>query len=231
MMVFVLALLAFGSGSALAFPGNTNTATLMASDFSSETLSPFYACNYKAPSSATAVDGRLKTYFDETNYDGTRDDRGVEICSDMDTVKKELWQGFNLWVPGDYPDDKQSIIAQQFCLGYCSSWCSTLSIIDNTLTLDRRSSCGTPITETIVDSITRDTWHPVVINSRFSNSGDGRYAVWFDGSAVYNVENINLGFDSAWNSNGTMTTGVGFKNGQYNAGSIIPVPQRYFWID
>lgn len=61
-------------------------------------------------------------YFDESGYDGTRDDRGVEICVFQDGTKtnipqmrKEGWQGFRLYVPaGEFPSDKHTIIAQQF---------------------------------------------------------------------------------------------------------------------
>lgn len=205
-----------------AWAGNSATDTLSASDFSSD-MGPFFDCTYRLPSIAEPVSGRLKVYFDESDYDGTRVDRGIEICVDRPNVHKELWQGFNLWVPSDtYPYGKQSIIAQQFCDGYCSSWCGTLSIIDNSLVVDHRASCGTPTEEVIVANIERDTWHPIVINSRFSNIEDGRYVVYYDGSVVYNSSNINLGFDDSWTTNGSMTTGVGFKNGQYNAGELWP---------
>lgn len=221
-MLSQLLALAAAAAPALCWAGNSNTSTLVASDFSSSSLSPFVECTYESPSYAAPVDGRLKVFFDEANYDGTRDTRGVEICTTIDPVLKELWQGFDLWVPSaTYPDGKQSIIAQQFCLGYCASWCGTLSIINYTLVVDHRNTCGTPTEVVVVDNIVLDEWHPVVVNARFSNSLDGHYVVWWDGNVVYNASDINLGFDSAWNSNGTMTTGVGFKNGQYDAGKSI----------
>lgn len=206
---------------ALAWAGNSATDELSASDFESTGMGPFFACTYKDPSSATAVSGMLETYFDERDYDGTREDRGVEICTDTPQVTKELWHGFKVFIPSDYPYGKQSIFSQHFCLGGCSSWCGTLAIVDNYLEIEHRSACGTATQVTLVDDITRDTWHPIVLNARFSNSNDGHYVVWYDGAEVYNVQGINLGFDDEWTSDGHMTAGVGFKNGQYNASTYI----------
>lgn len=200
-----------------AWAGNSDTEILKAADFEVDTA-PFFACTYKDPSYANAEDGRLVTYFDEANYDGTRTDRGVEICaSDFPGVKKELWHGFSVNVPADYPSNKQSIISQHFCLGGCASHCGILHMVDNRLDIEYRTACVDPTVATLVEDISRDTWHPIVLNARFSNSGDGHYVVWYDGEEVYNVQNINLGFDSSWTDDGQMTTGVGFKNGQYNA--------------
>lgn len=216
LVVYAVSLLLV-SVSVVAFPGNVDTNILSASDLTS--MGPFYACTYESPNYAMPVNGRLKTYFDESAYDGTRLRRGVEICT-TNTVYKELWQGFSLWVPSDiYPYGKQSIIAQQFCQGDCVSWCSTLAIENNTLVAEHRGNCsptGHPVVN-IVDNIARDTWHAIIINARFSNSGQGHYIVYYDGQQVYNASAIDLGFDSAWTDDDFLTTGVGFKNGQYNA--------------
>lgn len=195
--------------------------TLAQSDFSSgDSIEPFVECTFRRPSYAAVSNGELEVFFDEKDYDGTRMDRGIEICAETVPVTRELWHGFSILVPAEYPQDKQSIISQHFCLGGCSSWCATLDIQGNSLQVDHRSSCsptGNP-SKIIVDDIVRDEWHDVVINARFSNSEDGRYIVWWNGKVIYSVENINLGFDTEWTSDGRMTVGVGFKNGQYNAG-------------
>lgn len=195
--------------------------TLAQSDFSTgDSIEPFFECTFRRPSYAAVSNGELEVFFDEKDYDGTRVDRGIEICADTAPVTRELWHGFSILVPAEYPDNKQSIISQHFCSGGCSSWCATLDIQGNSLQLDHRSSCsptGFP-SNIIVDDIPRDKWHDVVINARFSNAEDGHYIVWWDGKIIYSAEDINLGFDSAWTSDGRMTVGVGFKNGQYNAG-------------
>ncbi|KAF5703586.1 hypothetical protein FGLOB1_8965 [Fusarium globosum] len=76
--------------------------TLVQSDFSSS-LGPFSICNAKSPSAGTISHKALSMYFDENDYDGTRDDRGVEICvfkpetrSNVPQMHKEGWQGFRL---------------------------------------------------------------------------------------------------------------------------------------
>ncbi|KAL2202167.1 hypothetical protein CC79DRAFT_1361352 [Sarocladium strictum] len=216
--VLAVLALALASGTQAQLP------TLAASDFSSGTsLDPFYECTFRRPSYAQVVDGELETFFDEADYDGTRVDRGIEICADIASVTRELWHGFSMRLAPDYPVNKQSIVAQNFCLGGCSSWCATLDVVGTSLQVDHRSDCSTTgvTTETIVDEVGRGEWHDVVINARFSNSGDGHYTVWWDGDVVYDVQNVNLGFDSEWDSEGRMTTGVGFKNGQYNANTDL----------
>jgi hypothetical protein len=209
----------------LAFVSQSNAQlpTLAASNFDSgDSLDPFYECTYKRPSYAKVVNQEVETWFGEAGYDGTRADRGIELCADTKPVQRELWHGFSLSLPADYPTNKQSIVAQQFCFGGCSSWCGTLDVVGTSLQVDHRYACVTSgsalTTKTIVDSISLGDWHDVVINARFSNAQDGHYTVYWDGKIIYNAQNINLGFDSAWTSDGKMTNGVGFKNGQYNAG-------------
>lgn len=223
------ALLSFG----LAFEGNYDTSTLISSDFESGSLSPFVACNVESPSyvdvdtSITAYSGThvVHTFFDEAVYDGTRDRRGAEFCSPGPNdflIHKEGWQGFAFYLPSSWPDADHAIIAQQFCGGgSCSSWCGTLVISENTLVANHRTACVNPTNSTVVESITRDTWHTVVINARFSDIEDGRLKVWYDGDVVYDAEDIDFGFDASFTSNGSLITGAYFKNGQYDYGELV----------
>ncbi|PYI30594.1 hypothetical protein BP00DRAFT_426306 [Aspergillus indologenus CBS 114.80] len=196
--------------------------TLFASDFSSSSTDPFSLCNYKSPSTGTIVNQALHLYFDESGYDGTRDDRGVEICrfdsgtkTNTAQMTKEGWQGFNLYVPADdFPSDKSTIIAQQFCPAGCISWCGTLEIAGNALVVNHRSACGGATTVTIVDDIPRDQWHAVVIRMRVSAASDGAYEVWWDGAKVYSATGINVGFGT-WNDDDGVDEGWYFKNGMY----------------
>lgn len=200
--------------------------TLYSSNFASG-LGPFSTCNVKAPSSATVESGELKFFFDETSFDGTRDDKGVEICvfeagtrTNVKQMAKEGWQGFNIYVPSDtFPTDKNTIFSQQFCPGGCSSWCGTLEIAGNSVVADHRSACADPTSATIVQSITRDVWHKVVVRMKVSQSGAGAYEVWWDGSLVYSKKNINVGFGD-WSSD-TLSSGWYFKNGQYAYGMCL----------
>ena len=213
-----------------AFEGESDTATLKASGFEGY-LSPFSECNHKLPSYAHATSEspvhagfvKLTVYFDESNYEGTRDDKGAEVCHfDSGTtsnaiLKKEGYQGFALYVPSSsFPTDKSTIVAQQFCPGGCSSWCGTLSITGNQLVVDHRSSCGNPTQQVIVSSIARDTWNSVIVRFKVSVAEKGAYEVWYNGGNVYSSKNINVGFGS-W-SDDTLTSGFYFKNGQYASG-------------
>ncbi|KAH7141066.1 hypothetical protein EDB81DRAFT_948753 [Dactylonectria macrodidyma] len=192
--------------------------TLYSSDFSSS-LSPFSACNVKSPSSVTVSNGNAVFYFDEANFDGTRNDKGVEICvldgtTNVPQMHKEGWQGFRLYVPSTtFPTTKNTIIAQQFCPGGCSSWCGTLEIADNTLFISHRPACVDPTEATVVSNIARDTWHSVVVHMKVSNTKTGVYEVWWDGTKVYSATGINVGFGT-WSS-GEISEGWYFKNGQY----------------
>ncbi|CAH0028436.1 unnamed protein product [Clonostachys rhizophaga] len=203
----------------VAFSSLATAGTLFSADFSSG-LGPFKACNVKAPSTAKVVDGTLEFFFDETGFDGTRNDKGVEICvfqegtaTNVQQMKKEGWQGFRIFVPsGKFPADKQTIFSQQFCPGGCSSWCGTLEISGNSVIAAHRTGCVDPTTATIVKDIKRDTWHDVVVRMKASREGRGAYEVWWDGANVYSKKNINVGFGT-WD--GDTLGGWYFKNGQY----------------
>lgn len=198
---------------------------LFESNFSS--LAPFSICNTKSPSSGSITNNELRMYFDESGYDGTRDDRGVEICVFQDGTKtnipqmrKEGWQGFRLYVPaGEFPSDKHTIIAQQFCPGGCSSWCGTLEIANNSLVVNHRPSCGEATSTKIVDNIVRNAWSTVVIRMRVSADEDGAYEVWWNGERIYSSVGINAGFGT-WTYD-TIDEGWYFKNGMYAYGKSL----------
>ncbi|KAJ5339067.1 hypothetical protein N7452_005795 [Penicillium brevicompactum] len=202
------------------FAGFTIAGTIYQSDFTSS-LSPFSPCNVKSPSLSDTTDGKLQVYFDESYYDGTRDRKGAEICVFESGMKKNVaqmikegWQGFSIYVPSDdFPTDKSTIIAQQFCAGGCSSWCGTVEIVKNTLQATYRSSCGDGTVTTIVDDIERDTWHTVVVHMKVSKESDGAHEVWWDGTSVYSKKDVDIGFGT-WDSD-TLSTGWYFKNGEY----------------
>lgn len=207
--------------------------TLYKADFASN-LGPFSVCNVKAPSEAVVENGNLKTFFDETGFDGTRNDKGVEICvfeegtaKNVYQMTKEGWQGFSIFVPSDsFPTNKNTIIAQQFCPGGCSSWCGTLDLAGNSLVAEHRAGgCTAPTVTTIVPNIARNTWHDVVVRMKASREGAGAYEVWWDGEKVYSAKNINVGF-GVWDSD-ILTSGWYFKNGQYAYGMrlLLDIPE------
>lgn len=220
----------------LGFQGESNTTSLKASGFEGPSLSPFSPCNVLSPSFVEANSGssvysgsaKAEAFFNEDYYDGTRNRKGAEFCffeygtsTNQIFFQKEGWQGFALYVPSDgYPTTKHSIIAQQFCPGGCSSWCSTLSIAENSLVVNYRPSCGDSTETTIVDSITRDEWHTIIVNIRLSNEDAGHYIVWYDGALAYNATGISIGFGDSW-SNDILSPGAYFKNGIYASGMLV----------
>ncbi|KAL5348697.1 hypothetical protein ACLOAV_006115 [Pseudogymnoascus australis] len=201
----------------VAFEGESNTPTLKASGFEGS-ISPFSECNHKSPSYSHATSespihagsGKLTVYFDESNYDGTRDDKGTEICyfnsgtTTNSILKKEGYQGFALYVPSSlFPTDKSTIVAQQFCPGgarvgvglsplLATSWSST--IVHPAEILHSRSC--------------------VIVRFKVSAAERGAYEVWYNGNNVYSSKNINVGFGDSWTDD-ILTSGFYFKNGQY----------------
>ncbi|KAL4881225.1 hypothetical protein BJY04DRAFT_218403 [Aspergillus karnatakaensis] len=201
--------------------GLAKAGTLYPNDFSSSTLSPFTACNLKAPSSITISDSTLEIYFSEADFDGTRNDKGAEICvfepgtsTNVYQMQKEGWQGFRLYVPSEgFPLNKSTIIAQQFCPGGCSSWCGAVQIKGNALALEHRTGCVDPTEATVVDNIERDIWHDVVVHMMVSQEENGVYELWWNGDKVYGVSGIDVGFGT-WQGD-VLESGWYFKNGQY----------------
>ncbi|KAL2206772.1 hypothetical protein CC79DRAFT_1358602 [Sarocladium strictum] len=201
--------------------------TLYQADFSSGT-GPFSTCNFKAHSKAVVADGKLEVFFDEAGFDGTRDDKGVEICvfedgtrTNVKQMNKEGWQGFRIYVPSDtFPNNKRTIFAQQFCPGGCSSWCGTLEISGNSIVAEHPPACGDATTATIVESIDRDAWHDVLVCMKVSQQLRGAYEVWWDGNLVYSKKNINVGFGD-WDGD-ALESGWYFKNGQYAYENLVP---------
>jgi autotransporter-associated beta strand protein len=172
----------------------------------------------------------MKFYWQQAGYDGTRDKRGAEACSSLETFK-EGWYGFYIYLPSfnpsfvnSYPTNKQAGCAQIFEDGYCGgSWAALLVVSTNSLVLNYRSYCGTPpnYSVQIASVIPRDTWVPVIIHFIASHTNGGMMQVWFNGAAQgkpsYEATNINFGFGT-WNANDTLvsTNPLVYKFGQYD---------------
>lgn len=237
-MLATCVFLLLANSYAAAWRGAANTTALHATGWEDGTMNPFSSCNVKSPSYVDASSGsplcagsrKLTVYFDESDYDGTRDDRGAEICvkdasgsTNLVNMYSEGWQGFALYVPSKgFPTDKATIVAQQFCAGGCSSWCGTLSIEGTGLYVNHRPACGDSTHVTLVDSLARDVWHNVVVHFKASQAHDGVYQVWLDGTLVYNATGINVGFGDSWTDSDTIANGFYFKNGMYAYGKSNP---------
>jgi hypothetical protein len=190
-----------GSLAATAFSADVNTSTQKSTDFEDGNLTPFSVCTTTSPSYVQPFTKNgakfAKFYWAQSGYNGTRVTKGAEACSDLN-IYKEGWTAFKLFVPASgYPYNKDTIIAQIFCEGGCSSWAGVLHIINNNLTIEHRTGCVAPTTATIATNVPRDTWVRVVVQFRVSQQGAGFIKVWFNGAAQaspsYSRTNINFG--------------------------------------
>jgi autotransporter-associated beta strand protein len=211
------------------YVSNTNQ---QSTGFLDGTINPFTSCTVKSPNYGIAGTNQgtpcLHFYWQANGYDGTRDDRGTEACSDVQSFK-EGWYGFYIYLPAfnpafvnSYPTNKQAGCAQIFQNGYCGgSWAALMIVTNNSLYLNYRSYCGTPNFVKIADDIPRDAWVPVIIHFVASHANGGMIQVWFDGappgSPSYGATNINFGFGT-WNADDSLvsTNPLTYKFGQYD---------------
>lgn len=188
--------------AATVFAADVNTSTQKSTDFEDGNLTPFSVCTTKAPHYVQPFTKGgsqcAKFFWDQAGYDGTRNSKGVELCSDLN-IYKEGWTAFKIYVPGTgYPYNKTTTVAQIFSEGGCSSWAAMFEIKNNELWIEHRNACVTPTQARIATSIPRDAWVRVVCQFRVSSNGTGFIKVWWNGAAQgspsHNASNINVGF-------------------------------------
>ncbi|GGB87190.1 PKD domain-containing protein [Dickeya fangzhongdai] len=162
----------------------------------------------------------IKVKWFQSSYNGTRMTKGAEMCSPIN-VYKEAWIGFMFYLPANgYPTDKEAGMFQIFEAGGCSSWAGMLSIVNNSLRIAHRGSCGGATQKTIVSDLARDAWIPVVVHLVASHQSDGQIQIWVGNAAqsspTYSATGINLGFGD-WNGD-ELASGsqLYFKFGQYD---------------
>lgn len=189
--------------ASLSCAADVNTSTQKSTDFEDGNLTPFSECTIKSPSYVQPFTKNgakcAKFYWTQTGYDGTRVTKGAEACSDLN-IYKEGWTAFKLFIPASgYPYNKDTIVAQIFSEGGCSSWTGVFHIQNNNLTIERRGGgCVAPTTATIATNLPRDTWIRIVCQFQASSNGTGFFKVWYNGapqsSPSYQANNINFGF-------------------------------------
>lgn len=219
---------------ALATSSYVNTTNQASTGFLGGTIDPFTTCTTEAPNYGVAGTNNgspcIQFYWQQQGYDGTRDKRGTEVCSELNGYK-EGWYGFFLYLPAfnpsfvnSYPTNKQAGCCQIFQNGYCGgSWAALMIVTNNSLYLNYRSYCGTPPNYfvEIGGVIPRNTWVPVIIHYVASHTNGGLMQVWFNGapqgSPTYGATNINFGFGT-WTANDTLvsTNPLTYKFGQYD---------------
>lgn len=241
--VCMLVLAAACGGGSSDSSANTVTTTTTAEargGFESGTVSPFSVCTTKSPNSVTVISPSsdalttsssggskvAKVQWHQSGYDGTRMTKGAELCSNSDTgvdTAKEAWIGFMFYVPSSYPSDKEAGMFQLFESGGCSSWAGMLIIVNNSLRVSHRGNCASTTQTTILATLQRDTWIPVVVHMVASQASAGKVVVWVGDSATqltptYSATGVNFGFGT-WNTASDSLASdsrINFKFGQYN---------------
>jgi len=227
--VLVLMVMPLSDMAHASCPTDYVTSTQFSSGFENQSLAPFSLCTYQAPNygdigSAYASNGKYSYNFFwyESSYNGTRDTKGVEACSNFATYK-EGWYGFSFYLPSPgYPKDKTATIAQIFQDGDCSSWAAMLVVQNGALYLENRAACGTPTNTLIASSIEYNAWKPIIIHWVASHENAGTLQVWYanqidnQSTPTYSETGINFGF-GVWNGD-TLASGNEqvLKFGMYN---------------
>ena len=195
---------------------------LMSSDFDGSSLEPFHVCTTQSPNYSRIVDGRLKTFWQESSYNGTRMTKGAEVCAADWHTRKEGWYGMTMNLGSDYPSDKTAGVAQifQFVNESFWTWAAMLLIDDGDLTILHRPNGGTSsnVEEVVYADFPKNQDFNIIIHFIVSNQNNGELQIWVDGVSRYHKTNINFGFGT-WNSNDVQTgdyTYVDLKAGQYN---------------
>lgn len=195
--------------------------TLISHDFNDGNLSPFNACSVKNPNYTIVENGRVKTFWTQSGYDGSRSTRGAEFCGDAVVVRKHGWYGITVNLGADYQTDKQAGIGQvfQFSSPTFWSWVVMLDMTAGDLTMTHRGpSPGAKTDVVLYPNFPKETDMNIIIGFTLSGIGNGEIQVWVNEVSVYHATNISLGFGT-WDENDEQTgehTFVTFKAGQYN---------------
>ncbi len=200
-------------------------------DFNDGSFGPFTECTVQSPNYVKVVNNRVKTYWQEASYNGTRMTRGAEFCEvgrsvDPDIelrTKKHYWSGFTLNIHEDHSRTSDSAIAQT--MGYrnwdsddrFNTWTLLLSITDGDLVVSHRPGAGTATNATLVHNFSYGVDHDIVIGQIFSGYNSGMVEVWVDGVRLYHETGINNGM-GPFDNNDDQGDGShsAFKLGMYN---------------
>ena len=193
-------------------------------DFNDGGFGAYKECTTQNPNYARVEHGRVKTFWTEDGYNGSRMKKGAEICSKNDwSTRKEGWYGLTMSLGSDYPNNKRAGVAQifQFVSSSLWTWAAMLIIDDGDLSILHRDNSGTSRNseETIYRNVPKNKDLDIVMHFILSNENKGELQVWIDGVSQYHKKNINFGFGSWKNDVQTgQYTYVDLKAGQYNFG-------------
>lgn len=162
---------------------------------------------------------RLKLHWKESEYDGTRRERGHEIKLQV-LNNSELYSGFSLYIPSGQSNNilnKNTIVWQLYNWNSdgCSNWTAHLVLKNNDLYLDYRSACVSATEIKILDNIETDKELKFKIRTLLSGNNNGRINIFMNGNELVNQKNINIGFGQFDSNDKAITSVVGVKMGLY----------------
>ncbi|WP_158974314.1 hypothetical protein [Cellulophaga sp. L1A9] len=180
---------------------------------------------------------RLKLVWKESEYDGSRRERGHEIKLGVNN-NDEIYTGFYLFIPSGQNNNllnKNTIIWQLYNWNTagCSNWTAHLELQGNALYLSYRNACVSPTVVKILDTIETDKELTFQIRAVLSGTNHGTLAVLMDGEIIADLKNINLGFGSFDANDNAETSVAGVKMGMYcfDTANYSPDETRILYLD
>ncbi|KGL58707.1 hypothetical protein [Polaribacter sp. Hel1_85] len=207
-----------------------NTSTLAVHDFDNNSLGSTFAEDQGYTGSAIYGEGmsfqngyfggkRLKLTWKESEYDGTRRERGHEIKLNVHD-NSAIYTGFHLFIPSGQSNNllnKNTIIWQLYNWNTdgCSNWTAHLSLKNDDLYLSYRSACVTATEVLVKSNIATNTNLAFKIRAVLSGTNHGTITVMIDDVVELNKKSINLGFGNFDSNDDAETSVVGIKMGMY----------------
>lgn len=213
----------------LGFPSVINAQGLISHNFDDGDMGPFVDCTTKDPNYAKVVNNRLRTYWIESSYDGTRMTKGAEACGDPSAngigylTIKHCWLGFVMNIDEDYMvnNDTEAGLMQIFgfdeSLGH-SSWTAMLDFKYGNLTWTDRRGIGSVRADVILyEDYPKGVDMNIIVHAVLSDNDNGQVEIFVNGQLLYSAYNIDIGMgefssddEQDWDSY------TEFKIGQYD---------------
>lgn len=180
--------------SIILFVSQLTAQDLATHDFEDGTLGDWTVCTTQNPNYVRAINGRMKTWWTEVGYNGTRMDKGAEACADQIVFNKEGWYGMKVELGSDYPNHTKGAIAQVFGFkpGFWS-WSGLLEMIGGDLVVIHRRGGGGHTEAVIYEDFPNEQEFSIIIHFVLSDNNAGMFQVYIDGVLTYDKQNINFG--------------------------------------
>lgn len=167
---------------------------------------------------STVSGKRLKITWKESEYDGSRRERGHELKLDV-LDDEEIFSGFYWNIPSGQSNNilnKNTIIWQMYCWNSagCSNWTAHVELkSDDDLYVSHRGACVSPTVTKLINNVKTNTDYAWTFRVR-TGKGNGIFEMKQNGSRVYRITDAHIGFGSF--SGTTMNDAViGVKMGLY----------------